>query len=164
MLSFFAFCSDFNSLPASIPYQKRQSTMKTSSIITILAFAFLSFFVAPSHSKGKGMSGKGMSGKGMNSEKKSKKKKKTTTTTATASRPQTCAETCQRIARKPPLIPCTLDSCIGYFDCANLPFSSGFKNQQQCISYCASFVLFSCPQVIGSTNNPTTRCLEARCT
>jgi hypothetical protein len=126
-------------------YQKQQqSTMKTSSIFTFLAFIFLSFFVAPS------LAGKG---KGMNSSKGGGTQHPTPPT------PQTCPETCQVIAAKPALFPCEFNGCIGRFECQNLPLAaSGFKNQQDCIGYCALFVNDGCP-----SNKAFERCLDARC-
>jgi hypothetical protein len=153
----FAFFFDIRTV-----YQKQQFTMKTSSVLTFLACILLSFLIAPSYSYhgGKGK-GKGK-GKGYYPPPAPPYQPPPVPAPhpAPAPRFQTCQETCAPFAGTF-LHSCNLNGCIGYFDCANLPLSAGFQNQQQCISYCISFVNLQCPQVNGSSSD---RCEAARCT
>jgi hypothetical protein len=133
-------------------YQKQQSTMKSSSILSFLAFILLSFFVAPSYSQTMGK-GKGK-GKGGNRPPPSPPPPSPPTV-------DPCEASCQRIVKKPHLDPCDFNGCIGRFECQNLALngvSVEFKNQQECKFFCAEFTNVGCP-----SNNAFASCLQARC-
>jgi hypothetical protein len=162
--------------------------MKTSSFITFLALSSLSFFVAPSDSKGvkrrTQMGGMGSSkapslspapptpptsrtgelsgmGMGMGNSKASSP----SPPPPPPQRISACTASCGSIAQKS-VFQCSYSNCYENFECQNLePTVAGFKSEVDCSSYCISYAVSFCdPQGSTATSTPASRCFEARCT
>jgi hypothetical protein len=143
--------------------------MKTSSVITFLAFSVLSFFVFTSDAKGLKQERRTNWRKKMMSSKRPKPQPSPPAPSPSppVPAPTACEQSCERIVQKP-FIQCNFLECAGNFECQNLNLiiqgQNGFKSQVQCNSFCVNYVNFSCPQGFTTTSSPTSRCLAARCT
>jgi hypothetical protein len=141
--------------------------MKTSSVITFLAFFVLSFFVVASDAKGIKQRRTNSSGKMMSSKRPNKPRPPPAPTPSPPPPALTaCEQSCARIVQKP-FIQCNFLEAASNFECQNLNLiiqgQNGFKSQTQCISFSVNYVNFSCPQGFTTTSTPTSRCLAARC-